>query len=191
MSLSDEVALFAPSETGTFGGSRVVAGYRWAGAGMAGPSFNKHYLLHSMANEMRGRHHQPICAEASYAIGFGTNSGTVAAASNWDEPMQIKAVRPALAGSYERLCHESGKSRFFLPLHRLDAAPPIAELRRARLERAIGVVYRPETELRSHYFEAFLPHQFDEYVWFDETNAVTPLHTEEIRDVPATYPFGL
>jgi erythromycin esterase-like protein len=124
-----------------------------------------------------------------YVKFFGTNSGTVAAASNWDEPMQIKSVRPALAGSYERLCHEAGEPRFPLPLR--DAPRALsAGLLQPRLE-AIGVIYRPETELQSHYFEAVLPHQFDEYIWFDETNAVAPLRSEELKGLPDTYPFGL
>jgi erythromycin esterase-like protein len=124
-------------------------------------------------------------------IGFGTNSGTVAAASNWDEPMQIKTVRPALTGSYERVCHETGEPRFLLPLRGLGPKALAAGLLRPLLERAIGVIYRPETELQSHYFEAVLPRQFDEYIWFDETQAVTPLRTEELRGLPDTYPFGL
>jgi protein-L-isoaspartate(D-aspartate) O-methyltransferase len=152
----------------------------------------------SAATEMSVRDEYNIghlCREGfpnvSYSIGFGTNSGTVAAASNWDEPMQIKTVRPALAGSYERLCHEAGDPRFLMPLREL--APPALRvgLMQSRLERAIGVIYRPETELQSHYFEAVLPSQFDEYIWFDETSAVTPLKTEELQDLPDTYPFGL
>jgi protein-L-isoaspartate(D-aspartate) O-methyltransferase len=128
--------------------------------------------------------------DASYSIGFGTNSGTVAAASNWDEPMQVKTVRPALPRSYERLCHETAEPRFLLPLR--DAPRALsAGLLQPRLERAIGVIYRPETELQSHYFEAVLPRQFDEYIWFDETKAVTPLRSEELKGLPDTYPFGL
>ena len=64
-------------------------------------------------------------------------------------------------------------------------------LMEARLERAIGVIYRPETELASHYFQAVLPRQFDEYIWFDETRAVTPLDVRKLEGVPDTYPFGL
>ena len=64
------------------------------------------------------------------------------------------------------------------------------ELSKPRLERAIGVIYRPETELASHYFEATLPSQFDDYVWIEETSAVTPLSTGQIRGLPDTYPFG-
>ena len=128
--------------------------------------------------------------KGTYSIGFGTNGGTVAAASNWDEPMEVKTILPALAGSYERLCHETEVPRFLLPLREL--APVLgAGLMQSRLERAIGVIYRPETELQSHYFQAVLPRQFDEYVWFDETTAVTPLQTEELKGLPDTYPFGL
>jgi protein-L-isoaspartate(D-aspartate) O-methyltransferase len=130
-------------------------------------------------------------ATSSYSIGFGTNRGTVAAASNWDEPMQIKTVLPALAGSYERLCHETGDVRFVLPLRELMPSTVGAGLMQPRLERAIGVIYRPESELQSHYFEAVLPRQFDEFVWFDETKAVTALQTEELKGLPDTFPFGL
>lgn len=88
------------------------------------------------------------------------------------------------------LCHETGEPRFLLPLR--DASRALsAGLLQPRLERAIGVIYRPETELQSHYFEAVLPRQFDEYIWFDETNAVTPLRSEELKGLPDTYPFGL
>jgi len=128
---------------------------------------------------------------AAYLVGFGTHSGTVAAASNWDEPMEVKTVRPSLAGSYERLCHEAGIEQFMLPLRDQTASNLIESLLKPQLERAIGVIYRPETELQSHYFQAILPRQFDEYIWFDETKAVTPLKTGELEGLPDTYPFGL
>lgn len=128
---------------------------------------------------------------AACLIGFGTHGGTVAAATDWDAPMEVKVVRPSLAGSYERLCHESGVARFILPLRSPTPMAVIDGLKVPRLERAIGVIYRPETERQSHYFEAMLPRQFDEYIWFDETRAVTPLKTEEIEGLPDTYPFGL
>jgi protein-L-isoaspartate(D-aspartate) O-methyltransferase len=151
----------------------------------------------STATEMAARNEYNIgnlCRQgfgnSCYSIGFGTNTGTVAAASNWDEPMEIKTIVPALPGSYERLFHESSEPRLLLPLRSLLPALE-AGLMRPRLERAIGVIYRPDSELQSHYFEAVLPRQFDEYVWFDETRAVTPLHTEELKGLPETYPFGL
>jgi protein-L-isoaspartate(D-aspartate) O-methyltransferase len=128
---------------------------------------------------------------AAYSIGFGTNSGTVAAATEWDGPMEVKNVRPALPGSYERLYHEAGVARFTLPLREAMPGDLARGLAKARLERAIGVIYRPETELESHYFQAVLPRQFDEYVWFDETNAVTPLDTKKVEGLPDTYPFGV
>ena len=67
----------------------------------------------------------------------------------------------------------------------------VGGLLKPRLERAIGVIYRPKTELESHYFQAILPRQFDEYIWFDETQAITPLTTEKLEGLPDTYPFGL
>jgi erythromycin esterase-like protein len=108
-------------------------------------------------------------------VGFGTDRGTVAAAHDWDGPMEVMTVRPAHAESYERICHESGVPSFLLPLRNPARRDLVDELASPRLERAIGVVYRPETELASHYFQAVLPRQFDEYLWFDETRAVTPL----------------
>lgn len=124
-------------------------------------------------------------------IGFGTNRGTVAAASDWDEPMQIMQVRPAHRDSYERLCLDSGVRRFLVDLRKGQRPQLRTELLNPRLERAIGVIYRPDTELASHYFDARLPEQFDGYVWFEQTRAVTPLPAEPQAGVPETYPFGL
>jgi len=129
--------------------------------------------------------------DEAYAIGFGTDSGTVAAASYWDGPMEIKNVRPAHEESYEFLCHEAGLDRFALPLRREQPERLRRALMDSRLERAIGVIYRPETELASHYFHAVLPRQFDELIWFDRTSAVGPIETIELAGVPDTYPFGL
>jgi erythromycin esterase-like protein len=114
-------------------------------------------------------------AESAYLIGFGTDHGTVAAASDWDGAVQRMDVRPAHPTSYEWLCHASAVPAFLLPLRDPAREAVRIELTPRRLERAIGVIYRPETELQSHYFEAELPQQFDEYCWFDETSAVTPL----------------
>jgi protein-L-isoaspartate(D-aspartate) O-methyltransferase len=129
--------------------------------------------------------------EAAYLVGFGTDHGTVAAATDWDGEMEIKRVRPSHPESYERLCHLSEVPAFLLHLREPARAEVREELEVPRLERAIGVIYRPETELLSHYFQAVLPWQFDEYVWFDETRAVTPLTGEEVAGMPETYPFGL
>jgi protein-L-isoaspartate(D-aspartate) O-methyltransferase len=105
--------------------------------------------------------------------------------------MEIMAVRPAHPESYERLCHDTGIPAFLLALREPARAEVRGELEPARLERAIGVVYRPDTELASHYFPASLPRQFDEYVWFDRTAAVTPLAGPASPGLPETYPFGV
>jgi len=126
----------------------------------------------------------------AYLIGFGTHAGQVAAASDWDGPMEVKTIRPSLPQSYEYQCHESGVSSFMLNL-RHAPAELTAALRRPRLQRAIGVIYRPESERASHYFQAVLPEQFDEYIWFSHTRPVTPFATHELEDMPDTYPFGL
>ena len=150
------------------------------------------------ATEMgaRGEHNiGELCrkgfGEQSYRIAFGTDHGTVAAASAWDGPMEVKQVRPSHPQSYERLFHLTTKSGLILPLragHELDVTTELAE---PRLERAIGVIYRPETELASHYFEAELPRQFNDYIWIDRTSAISPLPTGQVQGVPDTYPFGV
>jgi erythromycin esterase-like protein len=128
--------------------------------------------------------------EEAALIGFGTHTGTVAAASSWDGDMEIKAVRPSLKDSYEHLCHEAGIERFLLDLSELGAVRE--HLLEPRAERFIGVIYRPETERLSHYSDASLPGQFDAYVWFERTTAVQPLGPEHVRaGLPETYPFGL
>jgi protein-L-isoaspartate(D-aspartate) O-methyltransferase len=130
--------------------------------------------------------------DSAYLVGFGTDHGTVAAATDWDGPMHVKRVRPAHPDSYERLCHDAGLPSFLLPLRHPRRDDVRDELGEARLQRAIGVIYRPETELQSHYFQAVLPVQFDEYVWFDETHAVTPLPAQaHAGGPPETFPFGL
>ncbi len=127
----------------------------------------------------------------AFLLGLGTDHGTVAAAQDWDAPMEVMKVRPSHAESYERLFHEAGVPALLLPLGPAGRPEVRDELRPPRLERAIGVVYRPEAELQSHYFQAVLPVQFDEYVWFDETRAVRALPAPARAGVPDTYPFGV
>jgi erythromycin esterase-like protein len=105
-------------------------------------------------------------------VGFTTYAGTVTAASDWGAPVERKRVRPAIAGSYEALFHGSGPERFLLIL---NSEVTEVLLERPRLERAIGVVYRPETERISHYFSALLPRQFDAVLHFDQSHALEPL----------------
>ncbi|MHB1225130.1 MAG: erythromycin esterase family protein [Gemmatimonadaceae bacterium] len=125
-------------------------------------------------------------------VGFSGYTGTVTAASNWDQPAERKTVRPALADSYEALFHEVGIRNFLLDLTAPSEA--VAGLREPRLERAIGVVYRPETERLSHYFHARLPQQFDALLHYDTTRAVEPLErtgTWDRGELPETYPSAL
>ena len=129
-------------------------------------------------------------AEQVALVGMGTHAGTVAAASDWDGDMEIKRVNPSRPDSYERQFHDAGMPRLLLDMSRDSAAA--RGLKRQRLERFIGVIYRPETELMSHYADASLPQQFDAFVWFDETTAVTSLGREHAKSgLPDTYPFGL
>jgi len=122
-------------------------------------------------------------------VGFTTFSGTVAAADDWGEPVRRMRVREALPDSYEALFHAVGVPRFFLDLRDLGEAA--GALREPRLERAIGVVYRPDTERESHYLEASLPAQLDAVIHVDETRAVEPLERQagwDRTELPATYP---
>ena len=105
--------------------------------------------------------------------------------------MEIKAVRPARPDSYEALCHETGLDRFLVDLRRDRHEALRNVLSSPRLERYIGVIYRPETERWSHYSHARLPDQYDAFVWFDETHAVTPLPVRTEPGEDETYPFGL
>lgn len=124
-------------------------------------------------------------------IGFGTDTGTVAAASEWGADMQVKTVRPARPDSYEHAFRRTGLARTLTDWRGRSRQSLAHILREPLLERAIGVVYRPETEFLSHYFEAVLADQFDAFVWFEHSNAVTPLGHEKPHGAPETYPFGL
>ena len=125
------------------------------------------------------------------SIGFSTFDGTVTAADDWDAPMERKRVRPGLAGSYERVFHDSGVARFWIDLHE----PGVAQaLEGPLLQRAIGVIYRPKTERWSHYFEAQLPRQFDLMIHLDRTQALEPLDRSagwDEGEPPETWPTAL
>ncbi|MGO4916149.1 erythromycin esterase family protein [Pseudogemmobacter sp. W21_MBD1_M6] len=148
-----------------------------------------------MGNERGELNIGQLCRQAygkeAALIGFGTHTGTVAAASDWDAPMEIKAVRPSRADSYEALCHEVGQERFLVDLRSGQHDDLRRVLAEPRLERYIGVIYRPETERWSHYSYATLPDQYDAFVWFDRTTAVTPLPAIVSAGEDETYPFGL
>jgi protein-L-isoaspartate(D-aspartate) O-methyltransferase len=124
-------------------------------------------------------------------IGFGTHAGTVAAATDWGGEMEIKRINPSRPDSYEQLCHEAGHARFFLDLREEANEAARGLLAEPRLERFIGVIYRPETERWSHYSSAVLPQQYDGWVWFDRTAAVHPLPARQSGGGADTFPFGL
>lgn len=132
----------------------------------------------------RERYGEEVCS-----VGFSTYTGTVTAATDWGEPAERRWLRPGLPGSFEDLMHAVGRSAFFLPL----GGPDVTEaLRKPRLERAVGVIYRPQTERESHYFRAHLPAQFDALIHIDETSALQPLERSaawEAGETPDTYPF--
>jgi protein-L-isoaspartate(D-aspartate) O-methyltransferase len=146
-----------------------------------------------------GKHGQinvgQLCRQAFgddvYAIGQGTDHGTVAAASDWEGALEIKQVRPAHPDSYERLMHLAEMDAFFLPLSKSKNQQLKSALTPRRLERAIGVIYHPDTERLSHYFDASLPNQFDEWIWFDETSAVRPLTTQQLAEHEPPHPFAI
>ncbi len=122
----------------------------------------------SLGQLVRARH-----GADAVLVGFTSDAGTVTAACTWGGPARRRHLRPALAGSYEELFHAAPHPRFFLDLH--ESRETELVLSERRLERAIGAVYRPESERQSHYFSARLPEQFDAILHFDETRAVEPL----------------
>jgi erythromycin esterase-like protein len=127
----------------------------------------------------------------TFLIGLTTYAGTVTAATNWDEPAQLKRVNPGLKDSFELLFHEVEKPRFWLDLGDREVIELLAQ---PRLERAIGVIYRPEIEKLSHYFDAHLTMQFDAVIHFDHTRAVEPLDRTsgwKHDDLPETFPAGV
>ena len=135
-----------------------------------------------------------LCREAhgerARLIGFGTHVGTVAAATDWGGPMEIKQVNPSRPGSYERLCHDTGIERFFLDLREGVDSDLRSALQTERLERFIGVIYRPCTERSSHYSNAALAEQYDGWVWFDHTEAVQALPARSARGERDLFPSG-
>ena len=146
--------------------------------------------------QVRGEYNIGQLARARFGddcalIGFGTDRGTVAAASNWDAPLEIKRVRPAREDSYEGMSREAGIDAFFLETGAEQKESVRDALAEPLLERAIGVIYRPETELLSHYFQAELSRQFDAWIWFTETQAVSARREDHPHGPDETYPFGL
>jgi erythromycin esterase-like protein len=125
-------------------------------------------------------------------IGFSTYTGTVTAASEWGGPAERKVVRPGLRGSYEELFHRTGVANFLLTLR--DLGEVTGALRERRLQRAIGVIYLPDTERASHYFESSLPSQFDAIFHLDRTRALEPLERTagpKRGEAPETFPSGI
>ncbi len=153
--------------------------------------------------EVRGEHNIGQLAREAFGdgaalLGFGTHAGTVAAASDWDAPMQVMRVNPSRPDSVERLFHDAGTLEPAAACSLLDlraAGHRHGEVRDAlapeRLERYIGVVYRPDTERWSHYAASSLSRQYDAWTWFDRTRAVDALADGHGRGVPETWPFGV
>jgi erythromycin esterase-like protein len=146
--------------------------------------------------QVRGEHNIGQLARDRFGdeaalIGFGTDRGTVAAASDWDGPMEIKRVRPARDDSYEGRSRDAGIPAFLLETGPGQKDAIRTALAEPLLERAIGVIYRPETELLSHYFQAELSRQFDAWIWFTETKAVAARAEAHPHGPDETYPFGL
>ena len=158
------------------------------------------HIGNALATEMYSRGEINIghlCKEqygnSCYSIGFGTHHGTVAASHNWGNNMEVMNVNKSLQGSFENLCHKTHIENFTLALRESDAEESLRLLLSSpKLERAIGVIYKPKTELLSHYFQAVLSSQFDEYIWMNKTKAVTPISlSNPIPDTLDIHPFSL
>ena len=142
---------------------------------------------------MRQRHPGEVAL-----IGMTTHVGGVRCARDWNEPAIIERVRPSLAGSWEDVLHDVGVARFYVTATKLRRALGDRPAELERLHRAIGVIYRPESERRSHYYQAHLADQFDVVIHVDETHAVRPLaRTPSVTtaggdpDLPETFPTGI
>lgn len=158
------------------------------------------HIGNALATEMYARGEINIghlCKEhfgsKSYHIGFGTHTGSVAASNNWGGPMEVINLNDSLENSYEHLCYKTNVPNFTLPLRKGHTDDYLRELLSTpRLQRAIGVVYKPETELISHYYRTVLSSQFDEYIWFNKSRAIKPIKTvtanTKLIDI---HPFGL
>ena len=172
-----------------------VLGARGPGAKAVVWAHNSH-VGNAAATEMgrRGEHNiGQLCRqhfrEEAVLIGFGTDRGTVMAASRWGTHPEVQQVRPSLDGSYGAVFRQAGQDRFLLDLRRGAHDSLRQALKPERLERAIGVLYVPATERVSHYFEASLPDQFDAYLWFEKTRAVAPIRDGDLS-LPADHPFA-
>ncbi len=174
---------------GHLNGSRQPKAIVWAHNSHLGDARATEMSLHGELNV--GQLIRERFGNEAVLIGFSTHHGTVTAASDWGAPAERKNVRPALRGSYEDLFHQTGLPRFWIDLR---GAGQIGVLQQQRIERAIGVIYRPDTERLSHYFHARLPEQFDSVIHIDETCAVEPLERTGIwedGELPETYPFAV
>jgi len=169
-----------------FGRSKIVVWAHNSHLGNARATERSRYGEWNVGQLVRERYAQSVL------VGFTTYTGTVTAASEWGAPHQTKRVLPALPESWEAVFHKIGIPQFLVTFsgdERLSV-----EFRAERLERAIGVIYRPETERLSHYFHARIADQFDAVIHFDETSAVEPLpHSEDDQtsEIPETYPVGV
>jgi erythromycin esterase-like protein len=173
-----------------FNGSRRPKAIVWAHNSHLGDARATEMSQHGEFNV--GQLMREHFGDEAVLVGFTTYRGTVTAASDWGEKAERKRVRPALAGSYEELFHERALARFWINLR--GGAKGIAVLEPERLERAIGVIYRPGTERLSHYVHARLSEQFDAVIHIDETRALEPLERTSLWDVgelPETYPSGV
>jgi protein-L-isoaspartate(D-aspartate) O-methyltransferase len=170
----------------------------WGGDGRAVVWAHNSHVGDHVATELGGQGQVTLgglCRESlgtgSYLVGMGTDRGTVMAASHWGGPGTRKTLRPSWPGSYEALSHATDLDAFVLHLREPRRDALREELQAPRLHRAVGVIYRPETELQSHYYQTSLPEQFDSWIWIDETEAVRPIPVRQEEGVPETYPFGV
>jgi erythromycin esterase-like protein len=124
--------------------------------------------------------------ERTVSIGFTTYNGFVTAADEWDLPCKYKKVNDGMSGSIEEVFHKVSENIMnvgFMIIFRsktsenyLAEKSVIEDLsKRAYLERAKSVIYRPNTERRSHYFDCKIAKQFDIVIHIDNTNALQPL----------------
>ncbi|HEY0436155.1 MAG TPA: erythromycin esterase family protein, partial [Phenylobacterium sp.] len=143
-----------------------------------------------------GGHCRRVWGREAALIGLGTHAGDVACAPDWDAALEIKRLNAAPGGSFEAAAHAARIPRCLLDLRPGRNDELRAALTEPRLERFVGPVYRPENERWSHFADCRPSQQFDAWVWFDETSAITPLPARALSAgddgaEPPPWPFGV
>lgn len=97
---------------------------------------------------------QALGRQAVHIVAFTTYAGTVTAADEWGKRPRQDTLSNGLPWSHEALLHEVAEkltgNTYTLAFTDESVRQALGDI---RMMRAVGVVYRPDTERQSHYFE--------------------------------------